>query len=107
MLQAPDPAWLEVVNGLLKIVILPVLVAVAVLWFLRKTVLPHVAKSLTSEDAEAMFDEFKKDVLHHSDLERTKGFTQLQKDLTTTIQRETENAMTRALFNMWQSRGPK
>lgn len=48
-----------------------------------------------------------KDLVHRLDSTMTQGFDQLRRDLTTTIQKETENAMTKALFNMWQARGQK
>lgn len=48
-----------------------------------------------------------KELLHKFDMVLTDGFDQLRRDLTTTIQKETENAMTKALFNMWQARDRK
>jgi len=56
---------------------------------------------------KAMLEQWVKDLMSHGDRERTAGFLQMGKDLSTTIQKETENAMTKALFNMWQSRGRK
>lgn len=63
------------------------------------------------EQHEALFTAQTKELLHRFDMALLMGFTQLQKDLShtiqTTMQKETENAMTKALFNMWQARDRK
>lgn len=86
-------------------------------WVFRRVLLPRVngaQREAQKAEAEAHYEALReqitasfKEMLHRYDMAQTLGFTQLQKDLTTTIQKETENAMTKALFNMWQARDRK
>lgn len=113
----PDPQWLDIFNGLAKYIGVPGAMFLAFMWVFRRILLPKVNGALAAAQkaqAEAHYEALRdhltasfKELLHRYDMAQTEGFTQLQRDLTTTIQRETENAMTKALFNMWQTRDRK
>lgn len=115
--MSPPPEWLEVINGLFKFVGAPAAIALGIMWFARRWIIPkangeqrEAQQAAADAHYEALRDHITasfKDLLHRYDMAQTLGFTQLQKDLTTTIQKETENAMTKALFNMWQARDRK
>lgn len=111
MIQAPEPQWLEVINGLFKFVGAPAGIALLVIWGLRKVILPKTNGAQLKAHMETLSETHgtqlaaqTKELLHRFDMAHTTGFIQLQKDLSVTIAKETENAMTKALFNMWQAR---
>lgn len=79
---------------LVKSVGAPALAVLGTIWLYKKLIEPKANGA-------------NKELLHKFDIALTDGFDQLRRDLTTTIQKETENAMTKALYNMWQARDRK
>lgn len=106
MLQASEPLATE----LIKLVGVPLAQVLGILWFLKKYVIPptpteeqqkaalaemtvNVTAKLASQ-LEVAFDANEK----HQDLVRTEHFDQLRRDLSTTIEKATENAIMRYLW---------
>jgi hypothetical protein len=93
---ATEPVLLEVFVALIKFVGAPAATAFGFIWLMRKAILPKANGA--SQAAQT------KEIVQHLDTKLTGHFDQLRRDLSITIQRETENAVTKYLFGIWQSK---
>lgn len=90
ILQAPEPMLLDII----KTVGAPVAQVLVIIWFLKKYVMPNgdtkeTLKEIAATTATTLITAQKQNE-QHQDLERTKHFDQLRRDLTTTIERQAE-----------------
>lgn len=107
MLQASEPLATE----LIKLVGVPLAQVLGTIWFLKRYVIIDTAeqnKELFAKlqddlkvEQEAAFDANEQ----HQDEKRTAHFDQLRRDLSTTIEKSTENAIMRYLWEAERRRG--
>lgn len=86
--MTPPPEWLEVINGLLKFVGAPAVIALSILWTVRRWILPKANGAALGKVVTEVLASGQKDLLHHIDVENTEHFDQLRRDLTTTIENQ-------------------
>jgi hypothetical protein len=85
MIQAPEPAGVEVIVTLVKLVGAPAVMFFGFVWVFRRLLLPKQNGAAKAHDEQE-----KKEALQHLDLTLTTHFDQLRRDLTTTVERQHE-----------------
>lgn len=97
ILQASDPIILELV----KMVGVPLAQVLGALWFIRKYVLAPANGAQSKEIAVAVAERLaasQRGAAQHQDAILTEQFDQLRRDLSTTIEKATENSIMRYLW---------